>query len=407
MTATLLARPGRRPTPDQERWFAVAEEVAGRLAEDALERDRAGRPPFAEVALLREAGLLPLNLPAEHGGGGQSLSTALEVTQLIGRADSSIGLLLGYHYVFATFAHLDLDPARSAALHRETVRDGLLWASTGTPQGEQLRATGLPGGAYRVSGAKPFSTGSRVADRLYATAVDEAGDRISFVLDTGWPGVVRHDDWDALGSRLTATDTIELVDVLVPASAVVVNRGRGDETRDPHRVLTTPSFQLLFSHAYLASAEGALLQAREYTRASSRPWFHAAPGVEEAVGDPFVQNLYGELVARQHAVAASVQTATDALEWALGRGEALTATERAQVAELVAAAKVVSTQFAVETTSRVFEAVGARATASRHGFDRYWRDVRTHSLHDPVAYKLNELGRWFLCGEAPVPSAYR
>ena len=158
MTATLLARPDRRLTAAQEHWFAVAEEVAAELAEDALERDRAGRPPFAEVALLRGAGLLPLNLPARHGGGGQSLATALEVTQLIGRADSSIGLLLGYHYIFQTFAHLDLDAARSAALHEETVREGLLWASTGTPQGEQLRATTLPGGGYRVSVAKPFST---------------------------------------------------------------------------------------------------------------------------------------------------------------------------------------------------------------------------------------------------------
>ena len=48
----------------------------------------------------------------------------------------------------------------------------------------------------------------------------------------------------------------------------------------------------------------------------------------------------------------------------------------------------------------------ARATASRHGFDRYWRDLRTFSLHDPVAYKFRDLGNYVLNGEYPAPSQY-
>jgi alkylation response protein AidB-like acyl-CoA dehydrogenase len=50
--------------------------------------------------------------------------------------------------------------------------------------------------------------------------------------------------------------------------------------------------------------------------------------------------------------------------------------------------------------------MGARATASRYGFDRYWRDLRTFSLHDPVDYKLKSIGQWVLSGEAPTPSQY-
>jgi hypothetical protein len=41
-----------------------------------------------------------------------------------------------------------------------------------------------------------------------------------------------------------------------------------------------------------------------------------------------------------------------------------------------------TTRTALELTSKVFELTGARATASKYGFDLRWRNVRTHTLHD-------------------------
>ena len=38
--------------------------------------------------------------------------------------------------------------------------------------------------------------------------------------------------------------------------------------------------------------------------------------------------------------------------------------------------------------------------------DRYWRNVRVHTLHDPVDYKLRDLGGHALWGEWPTPSFY-
>ncbi len=49
---------------------------------------------------------------------------------------------------------------------------------------------------------------------------------------------------------------------------------------------------------------------------------------------------------------------------------------------------------------------GARSTATAEGLDRFWRNVRTHTLHDPVAYKRREVGRWVLEGELPEPTWY-
>ena len=61
----------------------------------------------------------------------------------------------------------------------------------------------------------------------------------------------------------------------------------------------------------------------------------------------------------------------------------------------------------LDVTSRVWETTGARATQRSVGLDLYWRNARTHTLHSPVAYKAEEVGRLFLRGEIPTPSDYR
>ena len=84
----------------------------------------------------------------------------------------------------------------------------------------------------------------------------------------------------------------------------------------------------------------------------------------------------------------------------------LSARERGEAAEWVASVKVVATDTALRVTQGVFETTGARATANKVGLDRFWRDIRTHTLHDPVYYKEFELGRYVLLGEVPEPSWY-
>lgn len=50
--------------------------------------------------------------------------------------------------------------------------------------------------------------------------------------------------------------------------------------------------------------------------------------------------------------------------------------------------------------------MGARATSAKYNFDRYWRNVRTHTLHDPVDYKIRDLGNYTLNNIYPEISAY-
>lgn len=69
------------------------------------------------------------------------------------------------------------------------------------------------------------------------------------------------------------------------------------------------------------------------------------------------------------------------------RNVILTAQERGECGTVIATAKVSVTKTTLEVTNRMFNVMGARATSAKYGFDRFWRNVRTHTLHDPNEYK--------------------
>ena len=55
----------------------------------------------------------------------------------------------------------------------------------------------------------------------------------------------------------------------------------------------------------------------------------------------------------------------------------------------------------------VFEATGARSATRANGFDRFWRNVRIHTLRNPAHCKLRTAGAWFLTGDFPEPGLFR
>ncbi|RKT52876.1 acyl-CoA dehydrogenase family protein [Saccharothrix australiensis] len=364
-------------TDGRQEWLTVADEVAAALRADAAERDRAGAEPVAEVAALRRSGLLAIT----------DWGTQQAVTRVVGAADANVGHLLGYHYLQVwrrwLFGGAPLDEGD----------DHLFWAGVSNPLDAALALTPVAGG-FEVSGRKTFATGASVADRLVvsATRVD-TDEKVTFTLDARADGITYAGDWDNIGQRLTASGGVRFDNVRVPAERVL---GVHDAA-SPRQSLAAIAFQLVLAQVYVALAEGALAEAARYTRGTTRPWFLS--GVDAATADPYILAAYGELVADVEAAGLLADHAAAALGEASDRGDDLTADQRAATAALISSAKVVSTRVANQTTSRVFELCGARATAAAHGFDRFWRNARTLTLHDPVAYKAREVGAYFLTGE--------
>lgn len=143
---------------------------------------------------------------------------------------------------------------------------------------------------------------------------------------------------------------------------------------------------------------------------TTRPWPFGGDNKASATEEFYILERYGNFFAHLRAAEALADRAGEEIS-SLYREHSenrpgLTARQRGELAEWVASVKVVTTDVGLRVTSGVFEVTGARATAVKVGLDRFWRDIRTHTLHDPVAYKNRELGRYALLGEVPEPSWY-
>lgn len=385
------------------RWRLVAEEVAATLATDAVERDRANARPLKPLELLRSSGLATLMIPSEFGGHGAHWETAFAVTRILARADASIAQVLGYHYLNqACIAFYGGDEARQAEWYRRSAANEWLWSDSFNPVSPDLHFV-AEGEGYRLSGLKRFATGASVCDVIIAGAVAEGGaydgELVVFAIEGDREGVEHLDDWDNVGYRASASGSVRYTEVLVTPDDVI-----GVDEEEPFSSLVTPGVQLLFGNIYLGIAQGALEQARLLTLARPGSWFLS--GVERYADDPLTHRTFGELLSNTVAVEALADKLNRGFDDAVALGASMTAADRAAVEIAVAQLKVVSTEVGLDVASRVFEVTGASSTKAAVGLDLHWRNIRTHSLHDPVDYKKVEVGAHFLNGTIQPVSLY-
>jgi len=269
------------------------------------------------------------------------------------------------------------------------------------------------------TGSKNFNTGGVISDLTVLEGVYEGTDHHIFAFaKTDQPGIQFLHNWDNVGLRLSESGGVKINNVAVPWSEALgwdVEKKQPDPEilQIPFASLLLPTIQLVFSNFYLGIALGAQQYASKYTVKNTRAWPFGGDNKDLAVDEFYVLERYGNFHAHLRAAVALADRAGDEASntYAKYSGSAstrgqLSARERGELAEWVASVKVVTNDTALRVTAGVFEVTGARATSTKAGLDRFWRDVRTHSLHDPVAYKNRELGRFELLNEIPEPTWY-
>lgn len=380
-----------------------ADLVAAELRATAAERDRANLAPRAEIELLREHDLLQVGEPVAYGGSGLNYAQSQQLTRRIARGDTSIAHLLGYHYAQQRIAHLFGTPEQADALSRRNAAEKLFWGGVQNPRGGSGLQLTRDGDGFRLNGRRTFASGASVADHLSVTAEFE-GDLVFISLPAGREGFTALGDWDNIGQRLTDSGGVVFENARIERSEILGDdplTGRGFTA---YQTLVTPHWQLAFVNFYIGTAEGALDEALDWTRLRASAW--ETSGLDHAVDDPYTLELVGELKSQITAAALLADRAGLALQQALDTGADLTADQRAEAAVAIAEAKYLTTKVSLEAASRLFEIQGARATTSAYGFDRHWRNLRTHTVHDPVAYKAREVGDWTLNRRAPAFTLY-
>jgi alkylation response protein AidB-like acyl-CoA dehydrogenase len=385
--------------------IAVADELARTFATTAIERDKLGGTAKAERDRLRESGLLALSVPTSLGGHGGSWTLVMEVVRRLGRVDGSLAHLFGFHHLLLGTARLFGPEAQWAPWLRSTVERTWFWGNALNPLDTRTTIVARGGlthpQTHLIDGQKSFCSGASDSDRLVVSALDPDKRLVVAVIPTSRPGIHILDDWDNMGQRQTDSGQVRFEQVVVDESEILRQPGPLGSVFASLRPCIA---QLVLTNVYLGLGEGALDEGVRWTRGSGRPWVTA--GVERPSDDPYVLHHAGEFWVALAGARALADGAARQLDDAWARGDALTTAERAATALAIGTAKVAATRAGLAVANGIFEITGARATAARAGLDRFWRNLRTHTLHDPVDYRLRELGRWVLTGELPHPSFY-
>jgi alkylation response protein AidB-like acyl-CoA dehydrogenase len=172
----------------------------------------------------------------------------------------------------------------------------------------------------------------------------------------------------------------------------------------PYASLRTLISQQVLTNLFVGIAQGALEEARVYVTQYGRPWINS--GVDKATDDPYLIQRFGEMRLQAVSAEALAIRAAQILDDAWQQGPSLSADARAHVALATSEAKIVAHHAALDVSEKLFDACGARATHAPLALDRFWRNARVHTLHDPLDYRVRDVGRYALSGTLPEVSLY-
>jgi alkylation response protein AidB-like acyl-CoA dehydrogenase len=256
------------------RLVAIAEELAPELATRAAEHDRDATYPFEAIDALKAGGYFAAPVPVELGGLGVSSAHDLVVaSSRLARGDASVSIGVNMHLVAVLNMERRRQVAAAAGEERrarafassleQIARDGVVLAAAISERGQDLTRPGTVAtrteSGWRIDGRKMFCTMSPAATDLYvaATYVDDAGtERYAYAMvPTDAPGVVVHDDWDALGMRASGSNSVSLQGVELPKSGVRGGFRAGDPLPYMERNLVAGLFHASASLGIAESAD--------------------------------------------------------------------------------------------------------------------------------------------------------
>jgi len=371
-------------------------DLLARIGARAADYDRQNRFFHEDLEDLRQAGYLGGVLPQAFGGRDLSLLEILREQARLAYHAPSTALAINMHlYWIGVAARLWRRGDHSANWILEEVARGRIFAAGHGEPGNDLGLAGssvvaepLPGGAYRFTGRKVFTSLSPVWDWLGIhglDATDPASPKVvhAFIRRDA-PGYRIVETWDALGVRATGSNDTVLDGVVAEAAHV-------------SRVLPAGPPNDAFTDSILGAAVPPI--AAVYYGIAQRAFDLAVEGAKARVSPALEGRTYAHHVPTQHAVAqAAIELHSIwallervAVEWDAGIDHG------AEWPARLLAAK----QHAVDGARRVVDlatkVAGAASLFKRHELERLYRDVRSGPFHPPnTDATLDIIGKTYL-----------
>ncbi|WP_328359434.1 acyl-CoA dehydrogenase family protein [Mycobacterium sp. NBC_00419] len=378
----------------------------------AKDRDLNDENPFDQVDALKRAGFGTLRLPAELGGADFTVRQLFSTIIDVAAADPIVAHIFRTHFWFVEERLRTLGGGQERSDQRSRqwlakVAEGKIVGNAFSEKGSNAvgslvfntRLLPIPGG-FRLTGEKYYSTGTLFSDYLTVTATTDHDSVATVIIPADREGVRLVDDWDGFGQRRTGTGTTILTSVDVAPDEILSD---AQYDAQPQPTVQYASLQL-YIHAVVAGVLQTVVDdGTELLRSRNRSFSHAL--AEAPVDDPLYQRLLGELASTAYVARAAVLDAAAAIEAATdSERDGIPDADLAAEAQLkVAKVKVHLDDVAPVAATRLLELGGASAASRQRNLDRHWRNVRTITLHNPVAYKARVIGQNLLHG-TPVPA---
>jgi alkylation response protein AidB-like acyl-CoA dehydrogenase len=366
-----------------EEAIAAASTLAHSWRGTAATLDAERSVPHGELRELELSGLLAVTIPKEHGGPGLPNAVLTRIFRILAAADVALAQIPQNHFDFVDTLASAERPTQD--FFYAQVLDGARFGNAIAERGRRSRrdlATTIveEGDHYRIDGVKAFCTGALTATWVPVLAMHADGRIRTAYVARNAPGLDVRQDWDAFGQRATFSGTTVLTGVRVPRQHVV-DRGRD------HAEFLLAQFagnQLIHAAIEVGAVEGALDRAADLLAAGDEP--SRSSDIERL----------GRWEIQAQAARALVDRAARLVDAAI---EARHPTRETAVAAVIATDEAKSLAYAlgpmVTGDLAAFRGASARA---RDGIDRFWRNSRTHSLHDPVRWRQFHVGNYHLNG---------
>ncbi|ANY67258.1 hypothetical protein BBD42_12845 [Paenibacillus sp. BIHB 4019] len=362
----------------------------------AIQVDNEGTYPYSSLAALKSEGLQNLSVPGAFGGFGAGYKgdAVLLVLALMELASwcSSTSQVFALHNTGVQLVHAMGDAGQQRFFFEE-VRRGHLFGSFGSEAGANrfVLANTLrkAEGGYRLNGKKIFATGSPGAKWAFWRSVsdDAPGNQderyMMPIAELNGAGITIHNDWDGIGQRGTGSGTVIAEDAFIPEAHVMGGPG----AYAAHAPFFAAQFHIHFAAQYVGIAIGAFREAAAYLKEKARPWSEAKTAAE----DPIAQLRVGEMAAKLSSAQQLVVRGARLLQ-AVNVRQGDPELHRA-VQAAASHAKIIATDTALDVTNAIFQIMGARSATRSCNFDRYYRNARTLTLHDPVDKQREAAGK--------------
>jgi SfnB family sulfur acquisition oxidoreductase len=372
----------------------IAAQLVEKFKINAIQRDAERILPFEEVELFSQSGLWAVTVPKQYGGAEVSSYTLAKIIALISGVDGSLGQIPQNHFYALEVLRNTATEAQKKKLYAEVLKgarfgNALAEFKTKAAHIKQTSIRKTTQG-YVINGEKFYCTGSIFAHRIPTLVKDENEQEFLAFVPRQASGLTIKDDWTGFGQKTTGSGTVKFENVHIDADDIIpFDIGFSQPT------LIGPFAQIIHASIETGIARAAFEETLQRVL-QARAWIDS--GVESATQDPLTLFELGRVIADVRATEVLLKQAARSIDAAKPHP---TVENIAKASIDVAKVRALSSDVALKASSKLIELAGSRGSQRIDGLDRFWRNARTHTLHDAARWKYYFIADYVLNGQLP------